>query len=739
MKRSAVVASALIALASCSSPAKPVTEPTGPIDMPKQTTDEKPTVADGPKNTPPQQAEYIGPGGDDPYRWLEDVEGDKALAWARERNAKSEGEISAQPGFQKTRDRIRSILDSKEKTPYVTKRGKEYWNFWQDDQNTRGVIRKTTLAEYKKKSTKWETILDIDALAAAEKENWVYAGNTCLYPTYDRCLISLSRGGGDAHVVREFDPTTKQFVGDGFVLPEAKSDVAWKDKDTIYVGTDFGPGSLTTSGYPRIVKEWKRGTKLAEAKTVFEGKDTDVAAGASRTWDHGETYDWVARTPTFFTSEQFLRKADGTLVKIEIPDDAGASVWAKQIYVQLRSDWKIGDKTWPRGGVIAMPFADFLAGKREFTALFEPSPTTSLDSIAELKSALVINVLEDVKNRLYTWTVDKKGKWTKKPFPAAKIGTVSVGPVEPAGDSDEYWLTESNYLSPTTLALGKLGGAKAEKLKTSPTFFDAKGLTVEQHFAKSKDGTRVPYFQVSRTKLELDGSNPTLLYGYGGFEVSLTPGYDPLSGSAWDERGGVYVVANIRGGGEYGPSWHQAALRHDRQKAYDDFIAVAQDLIARKVTSNQKLGIMGGSNCGLLMGVMLTERPDLFGAIVCQVPLLDMSRYHKLLAGASWMEEYGDPDKAEDWAVLKTFSPYQNVKKGTKYPRTLFTSSTRDDRVHPGHARKMVARMLEQGHDVLYYENIEGGHGGAANHEQVAFMQALEWTFLAKQLGLADK
>jgi prolyl oligopeptidase len=332
------------------------------------------------------------------------------------------------------------------------------------------------------------------------------------------------------------------------------------------------------------------------------------------------------------------------------------------------------------------------------------------------------------------WTL-AKGKWTQKSFGRGKVGTLSISPVEGASDSDEYWQIDSDFLQPSTLSLGALG-KPATMLKTSPTFFEAKGLAVSQHFATSKDGTKVPYFQVSRKNLALDGKAPTLLYGYGGFEVSLTPGYDPISGAAWDERGGVYVVANIRGGGEYGPAWHQAALRHDRQRAYDDFIAVAEDLIARKVTSPQKLGIAGGSNGGLLTGVMLTQRPDLFGAVVCSVPLLDMKRYHTLLAGASWMEEYGDPDKPDDWAVLAKYSPYQNVKRTTKYPRVLFTSSTLDDRVHPGHARKMVARMLEHGHDVLYYENIEGGHGGAANNEQIAFMQALEYTFLAKQLGL---
>jgi prolyl oligopeptidase len=711
------VAAILLAL-SCSSPPKQPA-PSEPDDMAKKkspTTDKQPAATV-----------------DDPNLWLEDIKSDKALAWAREQNTKSEGEIEAHGSFAKTRDRIRAILDSKDKTPYVSKRGKFFYNFWQDATNPKGLIRRTTLAEYKKKSPKWEVILDIDALAAKEKENWVFQGNTWLYPTYDRTLVSLSRGGGDANVVREFDVEKKQWVKGGFELPEAKSDVAWKDRDTLYVATDFGPGSLTDSGYPRIVKEWKRGTKLSAAKTVFEGQKTDVAVGASRSWDHGKSYDFVNRAITFFSSEEFLVDDKGKLTKIDIPTDANAGVWNDQILITLRSDWKL-EQTYPRGAMLAMPLADFLAGKRAFTMLFEPSPNKSLDGVAQLKSAIVVNELVDIKNQMFIWTL-KAGKWTRKPFGKSQIGTASLSPVEGASDSDDYWLVNSDYLTPSQLSLGALA-KKAEVLKTSPTFFDAKGLTVEQFFATSKDGTKVPYFQVSKKKLKLDGSNPTLLYGYGGFEVSLTPGYDPISGAAWDERGGVYVVANIRGGGEYGPAWHQAALRHDRQRAYDDFIAVAEDLIARKVTQPAKLGIMGGSNGGLLMGVMLTQRPDLFGAIVCSVPLLDMKRYHKLLAGASWMEEYGDPEKPEDWAALAKFSPYQNVKRGVKYPRTLFTSSTLDDRVHPGHARKMVARMLEQGHDILYYENIEGGHGGAANNEQVAFMQALEYTFLAKQLGL---
>jgi prolyl oligopeptidase len=710
----------VVLVAACSSPPKAQTVPaTSPAPAPKlvlvEPAKQEPTV-------------------EDPYLWLEDVAGEKSLAWAREQNQKSKGELEGATGFTATRDRIRAILDSKEKTPNVDKRGAFYYNVWRDAQNPKGLLRRTTLAEYKKKQPRWELVLDIDQLAKQEKENWVYGGISCLYPTFDRCLVSLSRGGADANVVREFDVTKKKFVAGGFVLPEAKSNVAWKDINTIYVGTDFGEGSLTTSGYPRIVKEWKRGTKLEAATTVYEGQETDMSVSAQREWDHGKATDVVLRRPSFFAVEMFVRAADGKLTKVDLPLDADGSLWNGQLLVTLRSEWTTGGKTWPKGALVATSFDEFQAGKRDFTMLFEPAPNKSLAGAARLKTSVIVNELEDVKNRLHVWTF-AKGTWSKKPFGNDRLGAIKVTAVEPHGMADDYWLVHQDYLTPSTLSLGTLG-KPATVLKTMPTFFDAKGLKVEQHFATSKDGTKVPYFQISRETIQLDGKNPTILYGYGGFRISQTPSYDPTTGSAWEERGGVYVVANIRGGGEYGPGWHQAALRHNRQRAFDDFIAVAEDLIARKVTSTPHLGAMGGSNGGLLMGVMLTQRPDLFGAIVCAVPLLDMKRYHKLLAGASWMEEYGDPEKAEDWAVLTTYSPYQNVRKGTKYPRTLFTSSTRDDRVHPGHARKMVARMVEQGHDVLYYENIEGGHKTAADNEQTAFMKALAFTFFAKQLGL---
>jgi prolyl oligopeptidase len=672
-------------------------------------------------------------GAEDENQWLEDVTGDKQLAWVREQNATSQSELEATPGFEALRLRLLSIYDSKEKIPAVVVRGKWLYNFWKDEANPRGLWRRTTLSEYKKKKPKWDVVLDLDALGKNEGENWVWHGADCLYPKYEKCLISLSRGGADADVVREFNTVTKTFVEGGFTLPEAKNSVAWKDDDTITVGSDFGPGTMTDSGYPRVIKEWKRGTPLADAKTIFEGKQSDVSAFGTRQWDHGRVYDWVGRSPSFFTDEMFLREGD-KLTRIEKPDDANASIWDDQLLISLRTDWKTGDKTWPAGALLAMPFADFMAGKRDFSMLYEPKPNTSLAGYTGTKTAILVTELEDVKSRIYLHQRTRTG-WKRTPVDAPEVGSLGVGAYDP-DKNDDYWFTETGYTTPTTLSLGTIKKKTREKIKQNPVFFDAKGLEAKQYFATSKDGTKVPYFQISKKELALDGNNPTILDGYGGFEISMTPGYDSTAGAAWLERGGVLVVANIRGGGEYGPAWHQAALKHKRQRAYDDFIAVAEDLIARKVTSTPKLGIIGGSNGGLLMGVMLTQRPDLWGAVVCQVPLLDMKRYHKLLAGASWMEEYGDPDKPEDWAALSKFSPYQNVKKGVKYPRTLFTTSTRDDRVHPGHARKMVARMKAYGHDLLYYENIEGGHGGAADNKQAAYMFAMAYAFFAKQLGL---
>jgi len=667
---------------------------------------------------------------DDPYLWLEDVEGAKALDWVRAHNAVTAKALEDQAEFKSIETRLLSVLNSNARIPFVTKLGEAYYNFWRDAEHVRGIWRRTSLEEYRKTAPVWETVLDLDALAKSEGENWVWKGSDCLYPDYDRCLLKLSRGGGDAVVVREFDLKSKSFVADGFVLPEAKSDVAWSDRDHLYVGTDWGPDSLTDSGYPRIVKLWSRGKPLADAETVFTGQATDVSVSASVSDEPGYHREFVRRAITFYTNEQFVI-SDGALVKLELPDDAEASAYQDQLTVQLRNAWTVQGHTYPAGALLAIGFDDFLAGKRGFDLLYTPGPRKSLAGVAALHSGLIINELDNVRNRLYVLR-HLHGKWVRKPLPAPAFGTIGVAAIDEK--SDDYFLTSTDFLTPTSLYLGSLAKSERTLLKQLPTFFNADGLEISQHEAKSKDGTRVPYFQVSRKGIKLDGKNPTLLYGYGGFEVSLTPTYSAGIGSSWLERGGVYVLANIRGGGEFGPEWHQSAIKAHRQRAYDDFIAIAEDLIARKLTSPAHLGIQGGSNGGLLMGVMLTQRPDLFSAVVCQVPLLDMKRYSHLLAGASWMGEYGNPDSADEWEWIRHYSPYHNLHKDQKYPRVLFTTSTRDDRVHPGHARKMAALMEAQGHDFLYYENIEGGHGGAANNQQQAHMNALAYTFLLQQL-----
>lgn len=691
-------------------------------------------TAAAPDPTTSKTASIAG-GGDDPYLWLEDISGDKALNWVRTQNAVSKRELESQPDFEATRKRLLAILDSKEKIPYVSKHGAWYYNFWRDEKNVRGLWRRTTLAEFKKAQPSWETVLDLDQLAAAEKENWVWKGYDVLYPKYDRCLMSLSRGGSDATVTREFDLKSKTFITNGFYLPEAKSHVSWRNRDTLYVGTDFGPGSLTSSGYPRIVKEWKRGQPLSEATLVFEGKTEDVSVDAGVGHDHGHTYEFISRSPTFFTDEVSVRQGN-KWVRIEKQDDAQVSTFDDQLLLRVRSDWKVAGKTFPAGSLLSANFKAYLKGDRNMTVLFAPTERKSLQSHSETLNYIILNELDNVRGRV-TVLRRNKGNWVATAMPVPEFGSVSVSGID-ADESDDYFLSFSDFLTPSTLSYGTIGTKSPEKLKSLPAYFNVEGLEITQHEATSKDGTKVPYFQVSQKGLDQDGNNPTLLYGYGGFQISMVADYRGSIGAAWLERGGVYVLANIRGGGEFGPKWHEAARKENRQRAYDDFAAVAEDLIARKVTSAKHLGIQGGSNGGLLMGAMFTERPELFKAVVCQVPLLDMRRFNHLLAGASWMAEYGDPDKPEEWSYISKYSPYQNVSKDKQYPRVLFMTSTKDDRVHPGHARKMFARMQEQGHDSLYYENTEGGHGAAANNQQAAYMSALAFTFLHKELGGAQ-
>jgi prolyl oligopeptidase len=678
---------------------------------------------------------------DDPYLWLEDVGGERALAWVRERNAQTERVLQAEPGFDELRGALREVLDSREQIPYVTRLGPHLYNLWRDAANPRGLWRRTTLAEYRKPQPAWETVLDVDALGKSEGENWTWGGATCLGPAYRRCLLQLSRGGADATVVREFDLVDKRFVDaakGGFTLPEAKTSVEWIDADTVYVGTDTGPGSMTDSGYPRTVRRWQRGQPLADAPLAFEAQVADLGAFASVDRAPGFERTIFTRVVDFYVSHVWLLQ-DGKPVPVAKPDDAQLTFWRDRVLIELRSDWRVAGQHFPRGSLLVADAGAYLAGRRELTALFTPTATRSLEGWTATRGTLLLNVLDNVASRLEEWR-HADGRWQRREVDAPHPGKLSVSALhdplaEPDPLAEHYLLNAADFLQPDALLLGRTGSDERETLKARPRFFDAEGMRVEQRFATSRDGTRVPYFVVWPKGAKADGDNPTLLYGYGGFEVAMTPYYSGTQGRAWTTRGGVFVLANIRGGGEFGPGWHQAALKRERQKSFDDFIAVAEDLVAARITKPARLGIMGGSNGGLLVGAVMVQRPDLFGAVVCQVPLLDMRRYHKLLAGASWMAEYGDPDDPGDWAALARYSPYQNVRAGVRMPRVLFTTSTRDDRVHPGHARKMAARMLEQGHAPLYWENVEGGHGGAADNAQRAQMMALEYAFLWRTLG----
>ena len=668
---------------------------------------------------------------EDPYIWLEDVTGDKPMAWVKEQNAASVKELESRPEFKQMHERLVAIYNSRERIPNVQKRGNYLYNFWQDAESPRGVWRRTSMEEYRKKDPRWETVLDIGKLSADENEKWVFKGANCLYPDYTRCLVTISRGGADAAEIREFDTVTKQFVKDGFVLKESKGSADWRDRDTLYIDRDFGAGTLTTSGYPRQVKEWKRGTPVESAKLVFEGKESDVGVNVNVIEEKGRRYEMISRSITFWESEDFIRVGD-RFVMLDTPRDAAVGAANGTLFVQLKSDWKLAKGTYASGSLLAFNLDGFLEGRRQPTVLYEPTERAALRSYVLTRDMILLDILDNVKSRIVE--MRRKGdRWVSTEVKVPPSSVVSVGAYD-RDDSNDYWMTVTSFVEPTTLYLAKPGDSDREKMKYLPAFFEAKGLKTVQYETTSKDGTKIPYFVVMREDTKLDGSNPTILYGYGGFEVSMLPNYSGTIGAGWLEKGGVWVLANLRGGGEFGPKWHTIALRENRQMAYDDFIAVGEDLVNRRITSPKHLGIMGGSQGGLLVGSTFVQRPDLFKAVVCQVPLLDMQRYNKLLAGASWQGEYGNPDDPKDWAFISKYSPYQNVKKGAKYPRIFFWTTTRDDRVHPGHARKMVARMKEQGHDVLYFEYTEGGHGAGSTPAQQAYLWALTYTYFWNEL-----
>jgi len=669
---------------------------------------------------------------DDPWLWLENVEGENALAWARGQNERSLHELRSHPLFEPIHDRALEILTSDDRIAYPSLMGGEVYNFWRDDEHVRGIWRKTSLESYRGESPDWDVILDVDALAESEGENWVWAGSNCRYPDYERCIVGLSIGGADAAVRREFDLATRQFVEGGFRLDESKSSITWRDRDSVFVGPAFSEDQVTDSGYPRTVRVWQRGTDLAKAETVFEGEKSDVGVFPARLHDGDDHYDVITRAPTFFTREYYLFE-NGETRRLDVPDDAElAGVIDGQLLVDLKSDWTVGDATFGQGALVAGPVESFLGELPALEVLVQPGPRQSINGVATTDDAVLVNLLDNVNGKLLSLTRNGDG-WRQQVLEVPQMGTVSV--VTTDDRSDRFFYNYTGFLTPSSLFEADAVANTHTKVRSEPAWFDTEGMDVAQYEAESADGERIPYFVVMPRGFEADGSNPTLLSAYGGFEVSRTPFYSGVTGSAWLERGGVFVLANIRGGGEFGPKWHQAALKENRQHAYDDLIAVSEDLIERDITSAGQLGIQGGSNGGLLVGAVMVQRPDLYNAVVCQVPLLDMKRFHKLLAGASWMGEYGNPDDPEQWAFISQYSPYQNVSAEADYPKAFFTTSTRDDRVHPGHARKMVARMLDQGHDVLYYENIEGGHGGAANLKQRAFISGLIYAYLHDRLA----
>ena len=673
-------------------------------------------------------------GKDDPYLWMEEIEGARAMDWARASNAKTLPVLQGDPRYATLESQALAILNAKDRVPGVSFAGDgTLRNFWQDADHVRGLWRKTTLDSYRTAEPVWDSLLDIDALSKAENANWVFKGASCLPPEDTRCLISLSNGGKDAVRVREFDTTTKSFVPGGFDLPEGKQNYSWLDRDTLLVGREWEPGQVTKSGYAYVLKTLKRGQTLAQATEVYRGTETDVSVSPLVLRDaDGKVQAAIAsRGVSFFESEKHLL-TDGGAVKLDLPLKSSIQGYvAGQMIVLLEQDWS--EKGFRTGDLVSFDLAALKArpAAAGATLVLRPTSRQSVESVTTTRTRLVVALLDNVKGAARVLTHGAKG-WTSQDLALPANSSIGLG--SSAETDERLFVTVTGYLTPSTFWLADAGSLALEQVKASPARFDASTHVVEQFEAASTDGTKIPYFVVRPRGVTYDGNAPTLLYAYGGFQVSMTPAYSGTLGKLWLERGGAYVVANIRGGGEFGPAWHSAGLKENRQKVYDDFFAVSQDLIDRKITSPRRLGIMGGSNGGLLMGVALTQKPQLYNAIVVQVPLFDMIRYSQIGAGASWVGEYGDPAIPSEKAVIAKYDPYSNLKAGQPYPEVFIETSTKDDRVHPAHARKAAARLEALGYPVLYYENIDGGHAASANLAETARRQALEYVYLSRKL-----
>lgn len=681
----------------------------------------------------------------DDHLALEQVDGAEAMAFVAEENRKSLAALTGDPRYETFRAEAQAILTATDRIPSPSFLGDGIGNFWQDATNPKGVWRRTTLASYRTATPQWETLLDIDALSKAEGKDWVFKGADCLAPDDTRCLINLSDGGKDAVVVREFDLTTKRFVDAGFSLPEGKHRIEWLDRDTLLVATDFGAGTMTESGYPFIVKTLKRGQTLAQATEVYRGEQGDGGYGVSpavyRDKDGKVTAVIITRPLDTFRSETWMMAHDGSTVKLALPSRVSIyGVIGDRLVVSNDEAWRWGARDVTAGSLLAVSLDELKRGRgglypdTDPETIFTPGPRQSLQSVAVMSDSVLATLSDNVVGRLtqFSFGQDNRPVWSGASIAVPDNVAVNLG--DSSKSRGEAFVSFQGFLTPPTLSLARVDAGALTELKSAPAKFNASTHVVEQYEATSADGTNIPYFVTRPRDMKLDGSNPTVMLGYGGFQVSLNPAYKPEMGKLWLERGGVFVQANIRGGGEFGPDWHQAALDGDRQKAFDDFAAVARDLEQRGITSPRRLGIYGRSNGGVLTSVSITQHPELFNAAVIESPLVDMLRYHELPAGASWIGEYGDPRIPEEAAWIAKYSAYQQLRPGQPYPRVYLTTNTRDDRVHPGHARKFAARLGDMGYDHLYYEDTAGGHSNDADPVANARRWARHYVYLSQQL-----
>jgi prolyl oligopeptidase len=692
-------------------------------------------LAGGARGVAQSGAVTSGASGDtDKYAWLEDVSGERSMAWVRAENERSAKVLESDPRFAGYEADSLKIAEDPRRLAVPDIHGDEVFNFWQDATHVHGILRKTSLEDYKSAEPHWVTVLDYDALAAKDNVKWVRAGQVCLYPEDNDCMMQLSAGGEDANTQREFDLKTGKFVEGGFVLPHSKQDVAWVDHDTLLVARDWGEGTMTASGYPFVIKEWKRGTPLESATEVYRGQADDLGASAGVLRDaQGHSLVMFTRNITIFESQTFVRTPQG-VKKLEVPQKSSVQgLLDGRLLVSIDENWTVAGKMFPLGSLLELKFDDVMKDPAHLkpTVVFEPTTTEFFQSAAATKTRLLVTTLNHVQGKAYVYTPTKSG-WTKKALDVPANVSVSLESTDDV--SDRFAIGITGFLTPSSVWIGDAAAGTLAMAKLGPTQFDASNDVVEQMEATSKDGTKVPYFVVHRKDMKYDGTNATLLNAYGGFQVSETPGYSGTIGKLWLEHGGVFVLANIRGGGEFGPAWHEAGLKTHRQRIYDDFAAVGEDLIAKKITSSQHLGIMGGSNGGLLMGVEMTQHPDLWSAVVIQVPLLDMVNFEHIAAGASWVGEYGSVSVPAERAFLASISPYEQLKPNVKYPEPLIFTTTKDDRVGPQHARKFAAKMEEYHEPFFYDEIIEGGHAAGADLKEKARTWATTYVYLSRKL-----